>query len=203
MIKFKTFLLLAIITVKLSGQSYGNSFGLNHEIWLDNYGGSEKNDKYNFKTYFMPGLSYTFYQPKLFDSTGNFSGVTIEYLIFAKAAQSDEPGPSHLRFYSKLNILKSDKGNINPLFMYTAGLDMSLEKNPKRLFMIPYFGLEFGGISQKQFGNTLQFTPILGVHLLSRKNLFVNIHGGYIYAISNFEIYQGWFAQAGLNFSLW
>lgn len=160
-------------------------------------------EKMNFETYFMPGLGYTFYQPKANDSIGYFSGLTVEYLIYGKVEQNDNPGPSHVRFYSKLNILKSNRATINSMFMYTLGLDLSLEKNPKRSFLIPYFGLEFGGISQKQFGSTVQFTPTLGIHILSKKNLFINIHGGYVYPLSNFEMLQGWFGQAGLNFALW
>jgi hypothetical protein len=160
-------------------------------------------DKINFQTYFMPGLAYAVFQPKATDSLGQFSGLTVEYLIYAKVEQNDESGPSHFRFYSKLNILQSTKSSINSMFMYTAGIDLSLEKNPKRSFLIPYFGLEFGGLSQKQLGTTVQFTPTFGIHLLSKKNLFINVHGGYLYPIANFETLQGWFGQAGLNFALW
>jgi hypothetical protein len=157
----------------------------------------------NFETWFMPGLAYTYYQPKSTDSIGYFSGLTVEYLIYAKVEQNDGRGPSHVRWYSKLNILKSSKSDINSMFMYTLGLDLSLEKNPKRSYLIPYFGLEFGGMSQKQFGSTIQFTPTLGIHLLAKKNIFINVHGGYVYPVSNFETLQGWFGQAGLNFALW
>lgn len=159
--------------------------------------------KFNFETYFMPGLAYTVFQPKASDSLGLFSGLAVEYLIYSKVEQNDESGPSHVRWYSKLNILNSDKKEINSMFMYTIGLDLSLEKNPKRNYLVPYFGLEFGGMTQKQLGSTVQFTPTLGVHLLSKKNIFLNIHGGYIYPLRNFEMQQGWFAQAGLNFALW
>lgn len=162
-----------------------------------------EDEKVNFETYFMPGIGYTYFQPKAIDSVGTFSGLTVEYLIYAKVEQNNNPGPSHVRWYAKLNILTSDKENINSMFMYTIGLDLSLEKNPKRSFLIPYFGLEFGGLSQKQFGSTVQFTPTLGIHLLSKKNLFINVHGGYIYPISNFDMLQGWVAQVAINFALW
>jgi hypothetical protein len=162
-----------------------------------------EHEKKNFETWFMPGLGYTMYLPAMHDSIGIFSGLTVEYLIYGKVAQNDRPGPSHVRFYTKLNILKSDKQDVNALLMYTFGYDLSLEKNPDRNWMIPFFGMEFGGISQKQFGSTIQFTPTLGIHLLSKKNIFINLHGGYIYPIKNFEFLQGWYAQAGINFALW
>jgi hypothetical protein len=163
----------------------------------------KKEAKETFETWFMPGLGYSIYQPKQRDSTGQFSGLTVDYLIYANVDQNDDPGPSHVRVYSKLNIMNSDRKSINSMFMYTIGLDLSLEKNPKRQFLIPYFGVEMGGISQKQFGSGIQFTPTFGLHLLSKKNMFINVHGGYVYPIRNFEMLQGWYGQAGLNFALW
>jgi len=163
----------------------------------------ERYEKINYETWFMPGLSYSYYSPVGSDSTGNFKGIAVEYLIFGQVHQNDKPGPSHVRVYSKLNILKSDKQDVNSLFMYTLGLDLSLEKNPNRTAMIPFFGLEFGGMTQKQLGTTSQFTPTFGIHALSKKNLFINLQGGYVYPLRNFETFQGWTAQVGVNFAMW
>lgn len=160
-------------------------------------------DKKNYETWFMPGLGYSFYQPKLSDSVGYFHGVNVEYLIYAQVHQNDRSGPSHVRVYCRLNILKSTKSHIGSMFIYTMGLDLSLEKNPKRTFLIPYFGLEFGGLSQKQLGSTVQFTTTLGIHLLSKKNIFINIQGGYVYPVTKFEALRGWCCQAGVNFAFW
>jgi hypothetical protein len=163
-----------------------------------------KEDEYDyFETWLMPGLGFTYYQPSLSDSTGIFSGLTVEYLIYGKISHNDNTGPSQVRVYTKLNILKSNKANINSLFMYTLGVDLSLEKNPSRQYLVPFFGLELGGMSQNQFGSTIQFTPTFGVHLLSKKNIFINVHGGYVYPLKNFETLQGWFGQVGVNFALW
>ena len=168
-----------------------------YKIFKENY------DKINYETTFMPGIGYTFFQPKASDSIGLFTGIAVEYLIFAKVSQNDKRGPSHIRFYTKLNILNSNKKDINSMFSYALGLDLSIEKNPKRSFLIPYFGLEFGGLSQKKFGTCIQFIPTLGIHILSKKNIFINLHTGYVYPVSNFEMLQGWFGQAGINFALW
>ena len=83
------------------------------------------------------------------------------------------------------------------------GLDLSLEKNPKRNFLIPYFGLEAGGLTHKSLGTTIQFSPLAGLHVLSTKNLFINLHAGQVYTARNIDMLQGWFAQATVNFSLW
>jgi hypothetical protein len=163
----------------------------------------DKDEKLNFETYFMPGGGYSYFMPKGVDSVGNWSGVTIDYLFYAKVEQDDDPGPSHVRWYGKLSIMNSDKEGMKDMFLYSAGVDLSLEKNPTRNFLVPYFGLEFGGVSQKQLGSTVQFTPTVGLHILSHQNLFINVYGGYNYPIKNFDLLQGWYAQAGLNFALW
>lgn len=157
----------------------------------------------NFHTYMMPGLSYVMYAPKRADSLGLYSGINVEYLITARVAQNTNPGPSHIRFYCKLSILGSDKPEMPSILNYSLGLNLSVEKYPNRRFFIPYFGLESGGMAQRNYGNSLQFTPLAGVHLVAQSNLFVNVHAGYVYPIKNFEQYQGWTAQAGFNFALW
>ncbi len=159
--------------------------------------------KINFETWFMPGLGYTFYKPKGDDSTGVFNGIAVNYLIFANMAQNNNPGPSHLRLYTKLSIVKSSKKGINDLFCYSIGLSLSFEKNPKRSYLVPFFGLEFGGLSQSQWGTTGQFTPTLGLHIISKRTLFINIQGGYVYPITKFDILQGLFLEFGVNFALW
>jgi hypothetical protein len=161
-----------------------------------------KDEKFDFETAFMPGLAYTVYAPAAHDSIGNYSGICIDYLFYAQVHQNDDYGPSHIRFYGKISILKSDKGKQTNLLMYNLGLDMSIERNPKRNYLIPFFGAELGGISKKQF-TTLAITPTAGIYLLSKKNIFINLYGGYVYTTREFETYKGFMAQAGLNFALW
>ncbi|MBN3036316.1 MAG: hypothetical protein JW861_12090 [Bacteroidales bacterium] len=160
-------------------------------------------DRLNFEAYFMPGLGYSLFVPKEADSTGLFNGIAVNYLIYSKMYQNNEPGPSIVRFYTKLSIMKSDEKPIRDLFCYSVGLSFSFEKNPKRAYLVPFFGLEFGGLSQSQWGTTGQFTPTLGLHVVSKRNLFINIQGGYVYPITNFDILQGLYLEAGINFALW
>jgi len=160
-------------------------------------------DDLNFEAYFIPGLGYSYYQPKGADSTGKFHGVAVNYLIYSKMYQNNKPGPSIVRFYAKFSIVKSDKSDISDLFCYSLGLSFSFEKNPKRGYLVPFFGLEFGGLSQSQFGTTGQFTPTLGLHIVSKRNLFINLQGGYVYPITDFDILQGMFLEVGINFALW
>ena len=157
----------------------------------------------NFETWFMPGIGYTLYVPKGQDSTGVLKGIAIDYLLFTHMAQDNKPGPSLVRIYTKLSIIKSSKSEVNDLFSYSLGLSMSFEKNPKRSYLVPFFGLEFGGLSQSQWGTTGQFTPTVGIHIIAKRNLYINLQGGYVYPITNFDILQGVFFEVGVNFALW
>ena len=160
-------------------------------------------DRYNFDERFMPGIGYGFYQPSKSDSIGSFYGVVVKYLFYREVSQNERSGPSHIDFYSKLGLLNSTEGDISQVFLYSLGIDLSFEKDPHRYFFIPYFGLEMGGLSQKSYGTSIQFTPTAGVHLISKKNLTVDLSGGYVYPIKNFEHLAGWYSDICLNFVLW
>lgn len=159
--------------------------------------------KFNYETYYMPGATYSVYMPKKRDSSGVFSGVGIDYLLYAKAKQTDDFGPSHVKVYTKLGLFKSSKPDISNLFVYNLGLQMSVERNPRRIFMIPYFGAEAGGMTHKQLKTSFSIQPLLGVYVISTKNVFINIHGGYNYTMDNNEYLNGYFVNSSLNFALW
>ncbi len=155
------------------------------------------------ESYFVPGGGYGFYFPKGLDSSGYYQGAIIEYQFVNIIHQTDGWGPSHSRFYGRLQILSSKSKNLKDLFMYSIGVDFSLEKNPKRNILIPYFGFEMGGISGKPYGTNFGFYPLAGIRLIALKNLNINTNASYVYPIKNFDVFRGWTAQATLNFSFW
>jgi hypothetical protein len=159
--------------------------------------------KLNFQSNFIPGLAYTVFTPKASGKFGVFSGVSVEYLLSSNVYQNNDPGPSHVRSYAKLDLLNSNKDSVSALFKYAIGVDVSFEKMPNRNYLIPYFGLEFGGISQKLIGTTAHFVPTAGIHLIAKKNLYINVLGGYVYPIKQFEELQGFTGQIRVNFSMW
>lgn len=154
-------------------------------------------------SYFLPGVQYQTYFPSAMDSLGYYKGISIQYVIYAWIYENDDAGPSHGRIFTKVNILKSSKSNIDGLLTYSVGLDLSLEKNPKRKFGVPFFGFEMGGIHGKNYGNIFQMTPTFGVHIYCAQNLFISLSGGYVYPFKNFEELGGYTAQLGVNLSFW
>jgi len=162
-----------------------------------------KAKKYIFDDRFMPGIGYSYFQPSKSDSIGVFHGVAVKYLLYRNVTMNENSGPSHWTIYTKFNLLSSTKENISQIFLYSLGVDLSFEKDPHRYYFIPYFGLEIGGLSQKSYGTTIQFTPSAGVHLISKKNFTLDATGGYIYPIRNFETLAGWYGDLCFNFVLW
>jgi len=157
----------------------------------------------HYESYFMPGALYTVYQPAGKDSLGTFSGIAIEYVIFALVRDDEGRGPSHSRMYLKFNILNSTKKDIQSLFTYSLGFDLSLERHPNRKYLIPFFGLEIGGMSQKQLGGILQFTPTFGLHILATHSIYLSARAGYQYTSTDFDMLKGWYGQAGLDIVFW
>lgn len=149
----------------------------------------------------MPGGGYNFYFPSA-DSLGSFSGFSPEFLIFNSVNQNDYRGPSHIRLYGSISILQSNKAGVANMLKYGLGLNLSVERNPRRNFLIPYFGLEFGGLTQERF-NTLQFTPMGGVFLYYDHRIIVGAFGGYVYPLNEFERLSGAFINTTINFTLW
>ena len=157
----------------------------------------------NHESYFMPGGGYGLYFPEGLDTTGYYQGAIVEYLFYNKINQSSSWGPSHTRFYGKLQIMKGSSSELPSLFAYNVGVDFSFEKNPKRNVLIPYFGVELGGLSGKVYGTNFGFYPLAGLRLLAFKRITMGVSAVYSYPIKNFEIFRGWQAQSTINFSLW
>lgn len=157
----------------------------------------------NHQAYFLPGAGYTAYFPKGLDTSGYFHGALIEYVFYNGINQDDGWGASHVRFYGKLSIMNPNNTKLSSLFAYTLGLDFSFEKNPKRNVLIPYFGVEMGGLSSKTYSTNFGFYPLIGIRFLALKRLNFGASALYAYPIKEFETFRGWQTQATINFSLW
>jgi hypothetical protein len=158
-------------------------------------------------SYFMPGLQYTMLNPAARSTWGTFHGVSAEILFASWIHRNENRGPSHGRVYLDMDVLRSTNSERAGAFDLNFGFDLSIERNPYRQFLIPYFGLKTGAFIQKDLpkGSLWQLTPLLGIYLYADKNLFVNASCGYFLPVSAaaFDELRGLRATVGLNFSLW
>ena len=151
----------------------------------------------------LPGVYYSMYRPADRTTYGTFHGASIELVPLAWIRRNDNRGPSHGRLTLKADILDSTKSGVPALLFYSAGLDLSIEHNPSRRWLVPFFGVDLGGIVQKQIGHHFQAMPHLGVYAWASRNVFVSILGGYAITVSQLEALRGWRLSAGLNLTLW
>jgi len=155
-----------------------------------------------WETFWMPGVGYAVHFPVNKARYGMLHGASIEYLIAAWIHRNDNRGPSHGRVYLDIDLLQSTE-DLDPALAYHLGLNLSIERNPKRRFWIPFFGVEAGGFYHKTTGNIVQATPLAGLHLWSDQNLFVNVTGGYLFPFTHLEELRGWRVKLGMNLSFW
>jgi hypothetical protein len=153
----------------------------------------------------MPGLQYTAYIPKDRGNWGIFHGPSFEFLLAGWIHQNKKSGPSHGRVYIDFDFLTNEKSHVSSAFNVVFGATASLERFPNRDWAIPFFGLEAGGLYQKQSGSFGQITPLVGLHLYAQKFVFVSATGGYLFPMSSnrFDELRGYRAKLGLDFVLW
>ena len=174
-----------------------------------------------WESFFLPGLAATTYIPENHAQLGIFNGISINYVFLAWVHRNEKRGPSHGRLYFKVDILDSTEKDIEDMIYYAFGLDLSFERNPRRPFLIPVFGLEMGGsytsrlvptegctVSEtetcmEKLGGVFHITPTFGVHLWSDRNFFVSLTGGYTFPVQDYENLRGWRVNLGLNFTMW
>lgn len=155
-----------------------------------------------WETFLMPGLAYSAYQPA--DATlGTLHGPSAELLIAGWIHRNENRGPSHVRIYANIGLLTSTESDVEKAVQGALGFDLSIERNPRRSFLIPYFGLEGGILSQDSVGAPGYVYPFLGAHLWSSRNLFVNASGGYVFPMRHVEQARGYAGRLSVSFSLW
>lgn len=154
--------------------------------------------------YFMPGVGYKLYVPINSDSLGTYHGIMTEFVIYAsaKGKKSKSSGPARVKTYGNLSIMSSDQEGIKDIFFANLGLNLSFEGRTNRKYLLPYFGLEIGGLFQRDF-STFHFSPVAGLQLASTKKILWNLQGGYQYTTRLFDEYSGYTISSTLNILLW
>ncbi|MBI3133791.1 MAG: hypothetical protein HYZ14_03865 [Bacteroidetes bacterium] len=163
-----------------------------------------QNDDTEWDDYFMPGVGYKMYVPKNTTDLGVYHGVMTEFVIYARAKglKSSSTGPARIKTYGNLSIMSSTQSEAKDIFYCNMGLNLSLEGKTDRKFLIPYFGLETGGLFQRDF-STMQFSPVVGFQLVSTKKILWNVQGGYQYTTKKFDEYSGYTFSSTFNILLW
>ncbi len=156
-----------------------------------------------WESFVMPGLSYSVYLPNDDETLGMFHGPAFEFLWGAWIHHNENRGPSHGRIYSSVGLLSSTKSEMKKAVRFDFGFDLSIERNPVRRYLIPYFGIEGNVFVQSQVRDTFFVSPFGGVHLWSDQNTFVNVQYGYAFPTVQLDRLRGHSIKASVDFSLW
>jgi hypothetical protein len=186
-----------------------------HEIVItasDNHGGvSEKSITFlvedEWQSFFMPGVSYVVQSPAARGDWGVLQGASAEILLGSWIHRNDNRGPSHGRVYLDMDLMRSSRPGTASAFDLALGFDLSIERNPVRHWLLPYFGMKTGTFIQRDLdrGSVWHVTPVAGAYLWADKNTFITASAGYFLPISaaQFDELRGVRATLGANFSLW
>ena len=151
----------------------------------------------------MPGVSFSYYQPDNKSQYGTLMGPSVEYLLVSWIHRNENKGPSHGRVYIKLDMLSSDNDTITDSFVYSMGTNLSIERNAQRSWLIPFYGLELGGFYNKITANVFFIAPTAGVWIYTSQNIHVNFEAKYQLPTYDFENLKGYKLNLGFNMSLW
>ncbi len=156
-----------------------------------------------WESFLMPGAGYAVQRTGDKDALGYLMGPSIEILIAAWIHSNHNRGPSHGRVYTKAELLRASGSSDALGLAYSLGFDLSLEREPNRGWLVPHYGVEFGGIAQEDMGHKFQVLPYVGVHVWSSQNIFVQLRGGYRIVPAELDDYSGWHAGGVVDFSTW
>ncbi len=157
------------------------------------------------ESFFMPGVGYSLWVPGSTSTLGVFQGFSIEFLGVRWVHQNEKRGPSHGSIYLDFDVLFSTANNVDPAFMPLLGFDLSIERNPARRFLIPYFGLEGGVLFQKQTTTLGLLTPFGGLHFYATRNFEIGAKVGYMLPFTSEQFAQvaGLRARLSADLSFW
>lgn len=157
------------------------------------------------ESYFMPGIGFTTWVPGSTSAYGVFNGFSIEFLGIRWVHQNEKRGPSHGSVYIDFDVLFSSAQNVDAAFMPLIGFDLSLERNPARRFLIPYFGMEGGALFQKQTSTLGLLTPFFGIHFYATRNFEIGVKAGYMLPFTSEQFSQvaGFRGRLSADLAFW
>lgn len=160
------------------------------------------------EAYFLPGAGYSLLDPHDRSGLGTFQGFAVQIVLASWIHRNDKYGPSHGRVYIDMAVLRSPREAVGAALDFSFGFDLSLERNPQRRFLLPYFGLRTGAFVNHALGDkgaVAHLTPLAGVHFYADRSIFLGAWAGYFLPLSgsNFDSLGGLRLQAGANFTLW
>jgi hypothetical protein len=156
-----------------------------------------------WEAFLVPGAHYLYYRPAGHARLGAFHGVSLELALVTWVYRNERHGPSHGRINARMELAFSDRDRVHELSSYALGFELSFERDPGRRFLVPFFGVDLGGLYQQRVGHVLVTEPRLGVLLWSSRRLQASVSGAYVLPGSHLASLRGYRLLAGALVNLW
>lgn len=153
-----------------------------------------------YETYIMPGGQATLYKPTGIQNPYIGGGFRLDVVRWSH--HNNEFGPGEGSVFFQASLLQSPSSE-HTLGIYEGGVTLSFERNPKRRYMIPYFGFTTGGMIAEDLPKSGFVQPVAGLHLYASPNVVAELQGGYVFPTDDVDRLHGFRAQASLRFHAW
>jgi hypothetical protein len=155
---------------------------------------------HEYETYIVPGGQATVYKAAGVEKPYIGGGFRLDVVRWSH--HNGDFGPGEGSVFFQASLLKSPSSD-HVLGIYEGGVTLSFERNPKRRFLIPYFGFTTGGMFADDLPKTGFFQPLGGIHLYAHPNVVADVQGGYVFPTDAVDRLHGFRAQASIRVHAW
>ena len=145
----------------------------------------------------MPTAHGTVFAPR---GGSTFFGGGIEVILLAWSDNSEAFGPSQGRVRIDAALLDGDDGT---MVRFRSGAQVAFERNASRVFGIPYFVTDFGGLWTEATGRRYFVDAGLGLYALHRRGLIVDVEVTGVLPFKDPDELGGFAARVALSYALW
>jgi hypothetical protein len=150
---------------------------------------------------FLPTAVAMTYAPD--DMLGTWVGAGAEVVMFAWSDSSEAFGPSHGKLRFDAGLLRSGEDGAGTMIMYRGGVQVSIERNAARRWLIPYVASDLGGLWTDALGTRGFVDAGLGVYLWHARSVIVDAELAYLLPFADVEQLGGLRAQLAVSVALW
>jgi hypothetical protein len=153
---------------------------------------------------FVPTAIGVMFAPNAFG--GPWYGGGLEATLIAWADNTPAAGPSHGRLRidaAALGNAGAMGGPTGTMAMFRAGVQVSFERNASRLWGIPFFDIDAGGLWTSATGDRLFADGGVGVYVYARRATIVEVEVNGLLPLSNPSQLAGVRAELALSYALW
>lgn len=155
---------------------------------------------HEYETFAMPGGQATLFKAAGVAQPYVGGGFRVDAVRWSH--HNNDFGPAEGSVFFQASLLQSPSSD-HTLGIYEGGMTLSFERNPRRRFLIPYFGFTTGGMFADDLPQSGFVQPLAGIHLYTHPNVVADVQGGYVFPTDDIDRLQGVRAQVSLRFHAW